>query len=102
MQTPDSSHKHCTCDEWVRPAEAAVYKPGSRFLSGGLVLLGHACGDTPAIADRDALVLRPRPDVRAALPARRGPPGPAPLPPARLAGVLDKGRDLPAESSGVL
>jgi hypothetical protein len=45
MQTPGSSHKHCTGDEWVRPAEAAVYQPGSRSLSGGLVLLGHARGD---------------------------------------------------------
>src|SRR6476660_3961262 len=96
------SNTPCTGDEWVRPAEAAVHQPGSGSLSGGLVLLGHARGDTPAVADRDALVLRPGPDVRATLPACYGPPGPPPLPPARLAGVLDIGRQLPAERSGVL
>ena len=42
-----------------------MYQLGSRSLSGGLVLLGHARGDTPAVADRDPLVLRPRPDIRA-------------------------------------
>src|SRR5215471_21506564 len=67
-----------------------------------LVLLHDAGGDAPAVADRDALALRPRPDAAAALPARRGTPGPAPRPPARLAGVPDEGRQLPAERRGVL
>src|SRR5215467_3473342 len=80
MQTPGSSHKRCTGDEWARRAEAAVYQPRSGSLSGGLVLLGHTRGDTSPVADRDALVFRPGPDVRAALTAGRGPPGPAPLP----------------------
>src|SRR5215468_6418283 len=81
---------------------AAGCQPGSGSLGGGVVLLGHARGDTPAVADLDALILRPRPDVRAALPAGRGPPGPAPRPPAHPAGVLDERRELPAERIGVL
>src|SRR5215470_12489954 len=86
----------------ARPAGAAGYRRGSGSLGGGVVLLGHAGGDAPAVADRDALILRPGPDVRAALAAGRGPPGPAPRPPARLARALDEGRELPAERVGVL
>ena len=85
----------------VWPAEAAVYQPGSGSLGSRVVLLSHAREDAPAIADRDALVLRPGPDVRAALTARHGPPGAAPLPPARPAGVLDERRELPAERISV-
>src|SRR5262249_16485734 len=59
-------------------------------------------GIRPRAADRDALVFRPGLDVRAVLTAECGPPGPAPLPPPRLVGVLNEGRDLPAERIGVL
>jgi hypothetical protein len=51
-----------------RPA-GRRYQPESGSLSGRGVLLGHAGRDTPAVADRDALVFRPRPDVAAVLPA---------------------------------
>jgi len=41
---------------------------GDRPLPGsGLVLLGNARGDAPAVADRDAVGFRPGPDVGAAL-----------------------------------
>src|SRR6266513_4097243 len=67
-----------TAPSWARPVGVAGYQPGSGSWGGGLVLFSHARRDTPTIADRDALVLRPRPDVRAALTARYGPPRPAP------------------------
>src|SRR5512140_3560239 len=86
---------------WARPFRPPRLRSGSGSL-GGVVLLGHARGDAPTIADRDALVLRPGPDVRAALTAGRGPPRPAPLPPAGPAGVLDERSDLAAERRGVL
>src|SRR5437764_14874803 len=76
---------------WAWPAEAAAYPLGSGSLGGRVVLLSHARGDAATIADRDALVLRPGPDVRATLTAGHRPPPPAPLPPARPAGVLDEG-----------
>jgi hypothetical protein len=76
--------------------------PGSGSLGGGVVLLGHARGDTPAIADRDALILRPGPDVRAALPAGRGPPRPAPRPRPGPARVLDERRELACAEFGML
>src|SRR5689334_20701951 len=83
------------------PCWATAYQPGSRSLGGGLVLLGHARGDAPAVADRDALVFCPGPDVRAALPAGCGASGSAPLSPASPAGVFDERRELPAEHIGV-
>src|SRR5689334_2037522 len=86
---------------WARPFRPPRLRSGSGSL-GGVVLLGHARGDTPTIADRDALVLRPGPDVRAALTAGRGPPRPAPRPPPGPARVLDERRELPAERRGVL
>src|SRR5215831_9842525 len=91
MQTPGSSHKRCTGDVLARRAEAAAYQPGSGSLSGGLVLLGHTRGDTSPVADRDALVLRPGPDVRTALTAGSGPPGSAPLPRPALRACSMKG-----------
>jgi len=50
---------------WSGPA---VYELVSGS-GGGLVLLNDARGDTPPLADRDALAFRPRPDVAAVLPA---------------------------------
>src|SRR5437764_4576141 len=38
---------------------------------GGLVLLGHAGRDAPALTDRDAVVLGPGPDIGAAMTAGR-------------------------------
>jgi hypothetical protein len=49
---------------------------GAGYLSGpfdgGMVLLPHAGGNAPALADHDALGLRPGPDIGAALTACRG------------------------------
>src|SRR5438876_11754003 len=59
-------------------------------------------GIAAALADRDALVFRPRPDVAAAFPARCGTRRPAALSASGLAGMFDVGRDLPAERAGVL
>jgi hypothetical protein len=69
---------------------------------GGFILLNEAGRDAPAVADRDALAFRPRPDVAAALPACCGTPRPAARPPASLAGVLDERRKLLPERPGVL
>jgi hypothetical protein len=67
-----------------------------------LVLLDDAGGDAAAVAERDARPFRPRADTAAALTACRGPPGPAALCLSGLAGVVDEGRELPAERRGVL
>src|SRR5215831_18480007 len=83
----------------VRPG---VILAASRSGRGGFVLLGNAGRDAPALADRDAVVFRPRADIAAALTARSGTHRLAALSPASLAGVLDVGRDLPAEPAGVL
>jgi len=68
----------------------------------GLVLRHDAGRDAPPLTDRHAVVLRPGPDVTAALTAGRGAPGPAHMCPPGLAGVLDEWRELPAERGGVL
>jgi hypothetical protein len=70
-------------------------------LGGGLVLVNDAGEDAPALADRDALVLGPRTDVRAALAACHGPPGPAARSPPGLTGVVDERRELLTEPGGV-
>src|SRR5262249_23759004 len=75
---------------------------GSASFGRGLVLLHHARRDPPAIADRNAVVFRPRTDVAAALPAGRGPGSPANQSSAGLAGMLDERRELLAEGAGVL
>jgi hypothetical protein len=69
---------------------------------GAFVLLDHARRDAAALADRDTLVLRPRPDIAAALTACCGTYRSAALSSSSLAGVFDVGRDLPAEPAGVL
>jgi hypothetical protein len=69
---------------------------------GGPVLLSHAGRDSPAGADRDAVLFRPRPDLAAALPPGRRPAGPAGRPASRLMGVLDIGLALLAEGPRIL
>src|SRR5712691_10179544 len=75
---------------------------GSASFGGGLVLLHHTRRDPPAIADRDAVVFRPRTYLAAAVPAGRRPGSPASQSPASCAGVLDERRELRAEGAGVL
>jgi hypothetical protein len=53
--------------EFVRADRDPARASGS--LGSGFVLLNDVRGDAPALADRDALVFRPRPDIAAALPA---------------------------------
>ena len=77
-------------------------EPALAPVACGAVLLCHAGRNAPAVADRQAVLLRPGPDITRALPAGRGPPGPAGLCPAGLAGVLHIGRELPAERGTVL
>ena len=52
------------CEAWPG-LDSAASRPGR----GGFVLLDDAGRDAPALADRDALAFRPRPDIAAALPA---------------------------------
>jgi hypothetical protein len=61
------------------------------FSRGGLVLLDDAGGDVAAAAERDTLVFRPGPDVRAALPAGGSAPRLVLLPAASPAGVFEVG-----------
>src|SRR5690348_10129126 len=74
----------------------------SRSRRGGFVLLDNAGRDAAPLADRDAVVFRPRTDLAAALTARCSTCRLAALAPSRLAGVFDVGRDLPAEPAGIL
>src|SRR5260370_6708101 len=87
-------------------SSAACRRAGLRFLfasasvGGGLVLLHHARWDTAALIDRDAVVLRPGPDISAALTAGSGPARPAgPCPPG-LAVAFDGRPQLLPESAG--
>jgi hypothetical protein len=63
----------------------------------GFVLGNDAGGDPPPFADRNALILCPRPDVRATLPAGCAAPGSAARSPSRPAAVGDERCELPAE-----
>lgn len=67
-----------------------------------LMLLEDAGGDAAAVAEHDAPVFGPDPDVGAACPARGGPPRPVPLSAVGVAGVFEVGGGLPAEGGGVL
>jgi hypothetical protein len=79
-----------------------VIRAGSRSDRGGFVLLDNVRRDAPALADCDALVFRPRPDIAAALTARSSTHRAGALSPSRLAGMVNVGRDLPAEPAGIL
>lgn len=76
--------------------------PVSASVGSCLVLLHHAGGDTPARTDRDAMVVRPSPDIAAALTAGGGLGRPVDLPAPGLAGMLDERRRLLAERAGML
>src|SRR5215472_10221443 len=68
---------------------------------GFLVLLDDAASDAPAVADRDALVFRPRADPGAALAAGGGARRPGGRFAAGLAGPADERCELAAERGGV-
>jgi hypothetical protein len=70
--------------------------------AGRVVLFHHAGGYAPALAHRQAVLFGPGPDVTRALAVSRGPPGAARLRPPGPAGMLNIGRELPAELGGVL
>jgi hypothetical protein len=57
-----------THGSWSARPGLAVWAASGCF-GGGLVLLDHAGGDPATVADRDALISRPRPDNTAALTA---------------------------------
>src|SRR5215472_2432332 len=88
-------------DVWAPTLLGRPARPGFTGSWQGLVLLEHAGRDPPAVADRDAVGLRPRPDVAAALAAGRGPRRPASQSPAGLAVMLDERPELLAEGAGV-
>src|SRR5215472_9824438 len=83
-----------------RPASGGL--GSAPFARRGLVLLHDAGRDAPALADGDAVVSCPGPDVAAALAARRGTHRPPQRPAPGLAGVLDKWCELLTERIGVL
>jgi hypothetical protein len=74
----------------------------SRLAVSSFVLLRQAGGDPAAIADRDAVVARPGPDITAALTGRGCTRRPAALTTPRLTGLTDIRRDLLAERRRVL
>src|SRR5437773_1882405 len=83
-------------------APRAVIRLASVSSRGGFVLLHNTRGDAPAVAERDALVLRPRPDVAAAPTACLRTPRPAALWSSSLAGMFDVRSELLAQRRGVL
>ena len=87
------SHGRCQRCE----ARPGVIRAGSRSDRDGFVLLDNVRRDAPALADRDALVFRPRPDIATALMARSSTHRAGALSPSRLAGMVNVGRDLPAD-----
>src|SRR5579859_6192691 len=78
----------------VHPSDTQRWWLGSAALARGLVLVHHAGRDPAALTDRQAMLFRPGPDITRTLPTRCGPPG--------AAGMLDVGRELLAQRSGVL
>src|SRR5690348_6119243 len=86
------------CTRVPRDDREVVLAPVARRV----VLLHHAGWDAPALTDHDAVVLRPGPDITAALTAGRGTPWPTRLRPPGLAGMLDERGELLAKRSGVL
>src|SRR5215468_6021221 len=69
---------------------------------GGVVLLGNVGGNAPAVAERDALVFGPGPDVAAAPSVCGGSRRPAALCSPAFAGVFDIGGESGSERGGVL
>src|SRR5262249_61131499 len=67
-----------------------------------VVCAGQVGREAAGLTDRQAVLLGRGPDIPGALPAGRGPPGPARRCPPRPAGVLNVGRELLAERGGVL
>src|SRR5215471_21098450 len=67
-----------------------------------VVLPYHPGRDPPALTDRQAALLRPRPDITRTLTVGRRVPLSAGLCPSSLAGVLNVGRELLVERGGVL
>jgi len=97
-----------SCLSEPRPAEGGddsgwQYRGGGRHRPprGGFVLLDNVGGDAAVAAERDALVFRPRPDVRVASTAGGSPPRLVSLTSARPAGVFEVGGKLAGESRGV-
>src|SRR6266542_2434911 len=64
-----------------------------RLPGSGLVLPSDAGGDAPAVADRDALGFRPRPDAAAALASCCGARRRVTLSSSGLTGMLDERRE---------
>ena len=67
-----------------------------------VVLFHHAGRDAPALANCQAVLFRPGPDVTRALTVSRGPPGATRLRPSGSAGMRKVGLELLAERGGVL
>ena len=88
----------------VRVVGSGAARPWWLVLSfaGRLILLHHTGRNAAALTDRQAVLLRPGPDITGALPTGRGPARPARLCSPRIAGVLYIGCELLAECGGVL
>ena len=69
--------------------------------SGGFVLLDHAGGNPATVADRDALISRPRPNTTVALTTRCAALRPAARSPDGLAGVFGERDELLVKDSSV-
>src|SRR5262249_60077985 len=87
---------------WRQRLERRAAPPAWSASLGGLILRYHPGWDAPPLTDRDAMVLRPGPDIAAELTARRGAGRPAKLSPPRLAGVPDQRGDLRPERGRAL
>lgn len=73
-----------------------------RLVVSGFVLLSHVGGDTTAIADQDAVLSRPGPDIAAALTSRRVSRRSAALSTPRLTSMSNVRRELLAQRGRVL
>ena len=76
--------------------------PPDRYRPANARRLCHADRDAPALTDRQAMHLRPCPDITRALTIRRSPPRPPRRCPPGPAGVFNKRRQFLAERGGVL
>src|SRR5262249_39029846 len=108
--SPGSTDRSSPCSQaggrdrrsWRQRLERRAAPPAWSASLGGLILRYHPGWDAPPLTDRDAMVLRPGPDIAAELTARRGAGRPAKLSPPGLAGVLDERCELLAERGRVL